>query len=496
MVLTNMIHSVRGKFIIFSTLFITLSVGIPLFFLINQIDRNFDQRSRAMLITTLDMLHYGLYHVMTIGEHKNVQGIVDGISLNNSIRHLRLFDHSGRILYSSNKEEIGKNVKKIDPNHVTFGVREEWNIKFLRKQGSYSATEPLLNKPVCQSCHGDKKVIAFIDIDADLTTAESQFNTGISHIIYLGIFVTLLLILGLYIFFNNFVNKPIKNFIAAFAEVKGGNLNLQLEDSKIDEFGILNKHFNSMVTTLNNSKTKLEEMHLEQLQRTDKLVTLGELTSETAHEINNYSAIIMSRVDYLNLEFQQNEILYKYSEDLQAILNQIKNINLITGNILKHSKDSSQTFEVIDLLKVVDESVSLLNPLINKKGVSLLKKFDTTDSLILGNSILLEQAFTNLIFNSIDFLEVDGEIIISARTIQNSKLLELSFSDNGCGIEEMYLDQIFSPFFTTKTKERGTGLGLYIVKKICDKHNAEIRCSSSVGNGTTFTILFKLDRKL
>jgi len=204
-----MIHSVRGKFILFSTLFITVTVGIPLFFLVNQIDKNFEQRSKAMLMTTLDMLHFGLYHVMTIGEHKDVQGIVDGISLNTSIKNLRLYTHSGEILYSSNNKEIGMNVKTIDPDHAYFGESGEWKIKFLKKEGSYSASEPLLNKQICQNCHGDKKVIAFIDVDADLTKAEAQFNTGVTHIIFLGIAVTLLLILGLYIIFNKFVNRPL-----------------------------------------------------------------------------------------------------------------------------------------------------------------------------------------------------------------------------------------------------------------------------------------------
>jgi len=486
-----MIHSVRGKFILFSTLFITVTVGIPLFFLVNQIDKNFEQRSKAMLMTTLDMLHFGLYHVMTIGEHKDVQGIVDGISLNTSIKNLRLYTHSGEILYSSNNKEIGMNVKTIDPDHAYFGESGEWKIKFLKKEGSYSASEPLLNKQICQNCHGDKKVIAFIDVDADLTKAEAQFNTGVTHIIFLGIAVTLLLILGLYIIFNKFVNRPLIKFTEALDNVGRGNLSLQLDDQKSDEFGTLHKDFNTMVTTLRNSKIKLEEMHLEQLQRTDKLVTLGELTSETAHEINNFSAIIMSRVDYLTLAFQEDENLKKYSEDLVVILNQIKNINHITGNILKHSKQWSNLIEVTDLLKVVDESVSLLNPLIRKKDIKLIKKFKVSKSLINGNSLLLEQAITNLILNSIDFLKKDGEIIISVREIINDKLLELAISDNGSGIEEKYLDQIFSPFFTTKTKERGTGLGLYIVKNICDKHNAEIKCSSVFGSGTTFTIIFK-----
>lgn len=140
------------------------------------------------------------------------------------------------------------------------------------------------------------------------------------------------------------------------------------------------------------------------------------------------------------------------------ILKQINNINHITGNILKHSKQSSKSNEAIDLLKVIDESISLLNPLIRKKDIKLIKKYDVSNSLINGNSLLLEQAFTNLILNSLDFLEKDGEIIISIREVTDDKLLELTISDNGCGIEEKYLDQIFSPFLPPRRKSAAQGL--------------------------------------
>lgn len=487
-----MFHSVRIKFIVLSTLFISISVGIPLIYLINQMDRNFDQRSKALIQTSLDMIHYSLYQVMTKGMHADVQEIVDGISLNKNIKHFRLYNSTDKVLFSSNKNEIGKKFSDFDSNHPKFEENPNWEIKYIKKGRFYSASEPIKNGELCQRCHGNKKIIAYIDLHADLTSAETQFSSGVNNILYVGVGIIFILIFGLIIIFNNFINKPINKFIIALDEVEKGNMSIQLNEKDLDEFGKLNKHFNSMITNLNSSKNRLEEMHLEQLQRTDKLVTLGELTSETAHEINNHSAIIMSRVDYLTMEMQIDSSLKKYEEDMIVILNQIKNINLITGNILRHSKKTSDKFEEIDLTKTVEGCLTLLKPLLEKKRIKIVKNYQSANPFILGNSLQIEQALTNIILNSIDVLENGGEVTISISDNDNS--IELSVTDNGSGIEPELIDQIFSPFFTTKTNEKGTGLGLYIVKKICEKHNAEISCSSVKGKQTTFKITFLTKR--
>ncbi len=490
-----MLRSVRIKFIFLSTLFITISVGIPMLYLINQLDRNFDQRSRALIQTSLDMIHYSLYQVMEKGMHADVQEIVDGISLNKSIKYFRLYDSSDKILFSSTKNETGKKFSDFDPNHPKFEEDPKWEITYIKKGRFYTASEPIRNDKFCQSCHGNKKVIAYIDIHTDLTSAESQFSSGLNNILYVGVGIILILIFGLLIIFNNFINKPINKFIFALDEVEQGSLSIQLDESKPDEFGKLNRHFNSMIKNLNSSRNRLEEMHLEQLQHTDKLVSIGELTSETAHEINNYAAIIMSRVDFLLLELQQKENLKYYKEDLIVILDQIKNINLITGNILKHSKRTIQKDQLVDLVKIVENCIALLQPLIKKKQAHIIKHFEANPLVIYGNAMMWQEAFTNLILNSLDFISEKGTIEITTEIVNENDEAEIYFSDNGTGIDPENIDQIFSPFYTTKTNEKGTGLGLYIVKKICDKHDAKIKCSSELNIGTKFSIKFKINRK-
>ena len=98
-----MFKTVKSKFIFFTIIFILLSAGIPTFFLILQFNQNFEQRSKAMLDTTLDVLMAGVEDVMLMSEQKNVDHIVEQVSAVKSVEHLRIFNKNGIIMHSSDK---------------------------------------------------------------------------------------------------------------------------------------------------------------------------------------------------------------------------------------------------------------------------------------------------------------------------------------------------------------------------------------------------------
>lgn len=278
-------------------------------------------------------------------------------------------------------------------------------------------------------------------------------------------------------------------FIKALDNVEKGNLNVRLPAIRNDEFGKIDKHFNTMVENLDKSNTKIQELHHEQLQHANKLVTLGELTAEIAHEINNPTAILSTRADYLHLEAEDNPDLKDYSEDIDVILKQSERISKITSNILRYSKKLSTDFKRINLISIIEESISIINPKLKKKNIVLQKSFNGKGIYIRGDEVQIEQLLINIIGNASDAVDFRGIIELDVIELDGG-MTELSIKDNGPGMTKEISDQIFSPFFTTKEADKGTGLGLYICKNICKNHNAEIKCISSVGKGTTFTIIF------
>ena len=380
----------------------------------------------------------------------------------------------------------------VSPAHIIedIGSIKKREISLIDKADVYSALEPITNNLSCQKCHGQNKVVAFLDVDTKLTQAEINFYTGSLHFIFLGIVIIIILFIGFYYLFNHFINNPLKKLISGLELVGHGNFTTRLPVEREDEFGILNKNFNVMASELESSRTKIEELHLDQLQRADRLITVGELTAQIAHEINNHTAVIMARADYLQLKSADSAGNQSLNEDLNVIIGQTEKISDITNNILRHSKKLSKEFEKLNLIKVVENSLQILGPLISKENVNISKNYEIESPYIKGNAVQLEQVITNLVTNALDALSGNGSLKISVRNISTSQI-EFRISDNGMGIAQKDLDQIFSPFFTTNAARGGTGLGLYIVNNICRNHDASIRVESEQGKGTTFIIVFK-----
>ena len=316
-----MFKSLKIKFIFFATLFIILSVGIPTYFLLRQLDENFNERSLLMLNATLDILNHSIDHEMKLGYKKDIQTMINEVSSNKSIDHVRIMNKEGNIVFASTINEIGKHINLVSPHHIDFDLKklDHRHIDLFGEKNIFSAIEPIVNKPECHSCHGHEQVIAYLDVDTDLTRAEVRFQTGFYHILFLAIAIVALLVVGLYIIFNYLISKPLNMFIYAFNNVGQGNLNTRLNVKNDGEIGTLAKDFNRMVELLSNSKEQIEELHFKQLMHADRLTTIGEMTSQLAHEINNHTGIILSRADYLQLEAAEDPNLNKIKDDLTVI---------------------------------------------------------------------------------------------------------------------------------------------------------------------------------
>lgn len=485
-----MFKTVKSKFIATALIFIVLSVGGPATFLIMQFQENFKERSTMMLETSLDIIKSSIYYSM-LNEDKNIQELVEN-QTNKNILGIRIFDENGTIKYSSNRSEIGTDIKMISA-HQSLNLQET-NIVLSEEEKMYSGIVPIINNGECKSCHQSNEVIAYLDLDFHLSEAETYFYTGVQHTLFSSIAVIIFLISGLIFIFNSFIDNPMKKVIKALTEVEKGNLKIRQNIEHDDEFGSLNRHFNTMLEQLEKSSKEIEQFHFNQLQRADKLATLGELAAEMAHEINNPTGVIMTRADFLKLESEENHNLKKFNDDIAVIISQADKIAQITRSVLKYSKKRQQEFERMNLLSTVENSIKLFKPSLEKRNIAITTNFLASAKcdkpFIYGNQQQIEQVITNLLNNSIDAIEKNGEIVINIKCTYEG-IIEFSMQDNGPGINPVVMEQIFLPFFSTKTDKDGTGLGLYIVKNICQHHDAEIYCDSKINSGTTFTIKFK-----
>lgn len=145
--------------------------------------------------------------------------------------------------------------------------------------------------------------------------------------------------------------------------------------------------------------------------------------------------------------------------------------------------------ELIQLHSGIDSTLTMLGHKLKQKNIQVIKEYDDTLPKVKAFVSELNQVWTNLIDNAIDAMDKEGILSISSRSI--GEQVEVAIKDNGSGIPPDLLDHIFEPFFTTKAVGQGTGLGLDIVKKILDQHQANITVDSKPG-ATVFRITFPL----
>jgi signal transduction histidine kinase len=145
---------------------------------------------------------------------------------------------------------------------------------------------------------------------------------------------------------------------------------------------------------------------------------------------------------------------------------------------------------VVDLNAVVGDVLALLEHQFEKGSVKIRRELADGSVPVIGFEFKLQQVFLNLFLNARDAMPSGGWLTIATRLDGDDVVAEVS--DTGNGIAAEHLDRIYDPFFTTKPIGQGTGLGLSITYGIVREHDAAIQCQSAPGQGTRFTLRFKL----
>jgi two-component system, NtrC family, sensor kinase len=231
-----------------------------------------------------------------------------------------------------------------------------------------------------------------------------------------------------------------------------------------------------------------QRLHLEeQLQQREKLSSIGLLAAGVAHEVNTPLTGVSSYTQMLLTMLPENDPKHVL---LQKVRRQADRATDIVNNLLNFSRTGSAAeFGEVDIHRVLDDTLQLLEPQLRRSQIEIVRDYSGDLPPVHGNSVKLQQVFTNLILNARDSIaNGNGRISLITRNGDDDGQVSIEVNDTGVGIAPDDVAKIYDPFFTTKGVGRGTGLGLAVTYGIVQEHSGHISVSSTPGTGTTFRI--------
>ena len=484
-------QTLKFRLMVIITIMLILVVGVPVGFFVYQLDKNYEEFSINLIETASQVVYQFIYDGMMSNDSLEIQDNLELLSLDPSIELVRIYRPNGKVLYSSNREEIRKDMAVLTNDFDTFTKESREVESFVNRDNVFSHHHPIYIASECTPCHTNVgSLIAILEVHAGFTTSDHIYRTSKNLAIFGGLIIIVILWILLNLLYQSQVESRLKVIMNGFEKLSSGDFDFKLHMPGKHELAMLSSKFNQMVDNLKISRQHEENFMQEKLQRADRLVTLGEVAAVIAHEVNNPAGIILSRAEFLKELLQEKNGQSEWIQDLDIIIQQTEKIADTTRSILHYSRKLPHPFSETDLNKVIQHSKKILDPRLRKSGITTKIDLPSEPSLIWGNANQLEQVFCNLINNSLDFLKPnEGIIRIHMEMIKQGKILQgyrIIHEDNGPGIPVEYHDKIFSPFFTTKEKDKGTGLGLFIVKNIISNHKGTITLEGDGSTGARF----------
>jgi PAS domain S-box-containing protein len=228
-----------------------------------------------------------------------------------------------------------------------------------------------------------------------------------------------------------------------------------------------------------------------QLFYSEKLASIGELSAGIAHEIRNPLVVIKTSVDLLR---EESHLSTDGNQLLTVLKEESDHLAAIVEDFLKFAKPKKPSLLNENINKLLKDVIKRYRE-ISGYNIQWMEKYDKTIKPLSLDRHQIQQVITNLLLNSIDAMPDGGILKIETRFEKNNEkdMVRIMITDSGIGISEDKITKIFQPFFSTK--EKGTGMGLAICRRIIHDHNGKIQVESEVGKGSCFSILLPLFEK-
>lgn len=440
------------------------------------------RESTELLLHTVES---SIYNTMHLGNVQDVGSILSMVGQHYQLLGVRIFHPQGMILRSSIPSEIGKPVNSND--YKIYQSSKNYSIFTLPPHGDVLAmVKPIYNEAACHACHGSKaRVIGVLNINYSLNRTKMQMIAASRIFVISSVAITLFLAVTISLILFKFVKKPLDNMVDTMLEVEKGNFAVRIAYNGKDEIGRLIKNFNTMVDRLDVAHEELEQLHFQQLERADRLASIGEMAAGIAHEIKNPLAGIAAAVTIIKDDMPPDD---PRGTILGEVNDQVKRLDKTVNDLLFFGKPSTPELTCVDINSILITTLKFAS---QHRGVSNIEKriqLEPDLPPVYADEKQMQQIFLNIVLNAYQSMTSGGVLGITSSLItqDDAKYVRVDISDTGSGIPAQILEKIFTPFYTTKAQ--GTGLGLPICSKLVKLHKGKISITSDNASGTVFTV--------
>lgn len=466
-----------------------------------------------------DVVRRSTSYYMLRNDREALRHIVETVGKEPGIERLRIMNHDGRVVFSTNAREIGSAVN-IPGARVPF---QQSRVYASDGQRFLGVSTPIPNSQSCSSgsCHAhpqSQAILGLLDMNISLAEADADVRHASRQFISYSALAILLTLATIGILVWYLVHEPVRILRHGTVSLARGELGVQLPIRSSDELGELATSFNDMSRQLriareestafaldleNRVQRKTAELKraLDQMIQAEKLTSLGKLAAVVAHEINNPLSGILTYAKLLRKWIERGDDLAVRSDEmrdaLQLIENESRRCGDIVRNLLTFARVQPLNISDFDLNRIVRQTVKLVEHKLELGNI--VPHLELAEDLpqLRGDAGQIEQLLLAIIMNAIEAMPREGNLHIVTRPTAGAggqPSITIAIEDDGVGIPPEILPRLFEPFTTTKDEGKGVGLGLAISQAIVQRHAGKIEVHSEVGRGTTFTIELPVEK--
>lgn len=481
-----MFKSLISRIILFNVLLLALGVGIFTLFHLYREQTHLITTTRHHASMLLGTIEKSIFNSMRLGNTSEVQAILETVGHGHGMTGVRIFNPDGIVMKSANPNELGTHVDEREFSLFRDGKSEG---VFQEHRGGrvLSMVRPIVSDERCFKCHGNgRRVIGVLNMNFSLGEMYVQLRETSQMFVISTLIILGFLAAGISVVMIRFLRRPLEKITQCMAQVEDGDLTVRMEAVQDDEIGQLMLGFNSMVDNLSRAKGELERYHYQQMERVDRLASVGEMAAGLAHEIKNPLAGISGAINVLSDDYPEGD---QRREVMMQIQNQISRLDKTVNDLLYFGKPGKPEFAFANINDLLKQTLLFVAQHPEAKNVNRIDEMTRDLPSVWIDQKQLQQVVLNIALNAVQAMTEGGMLTVETDRIQNEKgdWVRIRIVDTGPGIAPEVLAKIFTPFFTTKTQ--GTGLGLPICRQLMENNGGSLEVQSELGRGTEFTLL-------